>query len=82
MARLKGSLERNLPQNEIERMTEIERLEFEFDWICAEMERLEKEGREIGLKLAVLKSERCCICSAPLIQRDEKEKGICRACRY
>jgi|GEM_PF-7131076 hypothetical protein len=83
MTRFRGLLERgSLPQNEIERMTEIDRLEFEFDWICAEMERLEKEGREIGLKLAVLKGERCCVCSSPLIQRDEKEKGICRDCHY
>lgn len=83
MARFKDSLERkSSPRNEIERMTEIDRLEFEFDWICAETERLEKEGRKIGLKLAALKGERCCICSSPLIQRDEKEKGICRPCRY
>jgi hypothetical protein len=73
--------ERGLIFNQIERMTEIERLEFEFDWICSEIERLEKEGREIGLRLAVLKGERCCICSAPLIERDEKEKDICRGCR-
>ncbi|MER3447995.1 MAG: hypothetical protein C4291_14720 [Candidatus Dadabacteria bacterium] len=58
MTRFKGLLERrSLIENQIEKMTEIEKLEFEFDWICAEIERLEKEGCEIGLRLAALKGE-------------------------
>jgi predicted nuclease with TOPRIM domain len=81
MARFKSLVERkSLLENEIKRMTEVEKLEFEFDWICAEMERLEKEGREIGLKLANLRGEQCSVCSVPLIQKDEKERGICTAC--
>ncbi len=67
-------------EKELENMTEIEKLEFEFEWIHTEIERLEKEGWEIGLKLARLKGEQCGICSAPLIRRDEKERGSCTAC--
>ena len=81
MARFKSLVERkNLLEDDLERMTEVEKLEFEFEWIYAEKERLEKEGREIGLKLANLKGEQCSVCSAALIQKDEKERGICKAC--
>jgi hypothetical protein len=69
-----------LLEKELENMTEIERLQFEFDWIHAEIERLEKEGREIGLKLAKLKDEKCGICRGPLVRRDEKERDTCVGC--
>ena len=71
---------KSLLEKELENITEVERLEFEFGWIYAEIERLEKEGWEIGLKLAKLKGEQCGICSVPLIRRDEKERGSCTAC--
>ena len=47
-------------EKEFENMTEVERLEFEIDWIYTEIERLEKESRKVRLKLAELKGERCC----------------------
>jgi hypothetical protein len=54
-----------------EDMTEVERLEFEIDWIYAEIERLEKESRKVRLKLAELKGERCCSCRTPLTRKEE-----------
>lgn len=41
---------KSLLEKELENMTEIERLEFEFDWIYSEIKRLEKAGKE-GLSL-------------------------------
>ena len=36
-------------------MSEIERLEFEFEWLNAEIEKFEDEVYEVGLRLAKLK---------------------------
>lgn len=36
---------KSLLEKELENMTEIERLEFEFDWIYSEIKRLEKAGK-------------------------------------
>lgn len=57
---------------EFENMTEVERLEFEIDWIYAEIERLEKESRKVRLKLAELKGERSCSARTPLIRKEEE----------
>lgn len=57
---------------EFENMTEMERLEFEIDWIYAEIERLEKEGSEVRLKLVELRGERCCSCRTPLTRKKEE----------
>ncbi|MEM4406433.1 MAG: hypothetical protein QXS68_05250 [Candidatus Methanomethylicaceae archaeon] len=61
-------------------MDEIERLEKRFCWLHNEIERLEKEAWEIGLKLAELKGEQCPGCSYPLISMEAKEKGLCQPC--
>ena len=65
---------------ELEIMSEVERLEFEFDWLHAQIAKLEKEAWEIGLKLAELKGEQCPGCSDPLISKEAKEKGLCQPC--
>lgn len=57
---------------EFENMTEVERLEFEIDWIYTEIERLENESRKARLKLAELKGERCRSFRTPLIRKEEK----------
>lgn len=61
-------------------MSETERLEFEFEWIHAEIEKLEEEAHEVGLRLAEIKKEQCLVCSAPLILKEAKEKGLCWSC--
>ena len=60
---------------EIENMTEVERLEFEIDWIYAEIERLEKESRKVRLKLAELKGERLRSRRTPLARKEERENN-------
>ncbi len=66
--------------SELDMMSEVEKLEFEFEWIHAEIERLEDEANIVGLKLAELKKEQCLSCSAPLISKEAKEKGLCWSC--
>jgi len=61
-------------------MSEAEKLEFEFEWIHAEIEKLEEEAYEVSLRLAKLKEEQCLVCSAPLISKEAKEKGLCWSC--
>jgi len=66
--------------NELDHMSDLERLEFEFEWINAEIEKLEEEAYDVGLRLAELKKEQCLGCSAPLISKETKEKGLCWSC--
>ena len=61
-------------------MSEAEKLEFEFEWIHAEIEKLEEESHEVGLRLAEIKKEQCLVCSVPLISKEAKEKGLCWSC--
>jgi len=61
-------------------MSEVERLEFEFEWIHAEIEKLEEEAYEVSLRLAKLKKEQCLVCSAPLVSKEAKEKGFYWSC--
>ena len=66
--------------NELDVMSDVEKLEFEFEWIHAEIERLEEEASIVGLKLAELKKEQCLASSASLISKEAKEKGLCWPC--
>jgi len=61
-------------------MSEVERLEFEFEWLNAEIEKFEDEVYEVGFRLAKLKKEQFLVCSAPLISKEAKEKGLCWSC--